>query len=129
MILFEEFRLENSTNCKHDWLEIVDVDERILLKKSCGDTIPTVKLSYKNVTVRFHTDDSDTDKGFKYSWWTCVEGGQEPTASTTVKPERSERSCRGTITEMDCCETALDGQCGYGEGDCDADEQCAGDLR
>ena len=134
-ILFEDFRLENSTNCQNDWLEIVETNsiaEEILLVKHCGDTIPTVKLSNKNavVTVSFHADDSNTDKGFKYSWWTGVEGGKEPPPpSTTVKPEGSKRFCGGTITEMDCCKTALDGKCGYGEGDCDADEQCAGDLR
>ena len=81
------------------------------------------------VNVRFHTDESDTDKGFKYSLWSVVADGEEPTANTTTQPEANERFCGGTITEMDCCEAALDGQCGYGQGDCDADEQCAGDLR
>ena len=81
------------------------------------------------VTVRFHTDESDTDKGFKYSWWRVVDGEEEPTANTTIRPKANERFCGGTIADMDCCKAAPDGKCGYGQGDCDADEQCAGDLR
>merc|ERR1712173_176933 len=40
-----------------------------------------------------------------------------------------DKFCGGTLTEMDCCGADLDRQCGYGQGDCDADEQCAGDLK
>ena len=81
------------------------------------------------VTVRFHTDESDTDKGFKYSWYTGGDGGEEPPTNTAVEPEANTRFCGGTISDMDCCTTALDGKCGYGQGDCDADDQCADDLR
>ena len=89
-----------------------------------------MKLSESNsVTVRFHTDESDTDKGFKYSWWEVDDGSEGPTTTTTVKPEAKERFCGGMATDMDCCDSSEVGKCGYGEGDCDADVECAAHLR
>ena len=128
MITFEEFRLEDSPNCERDWLEIVETNTgTIVLEKKCGDTIPDAVKSNlnSNLIVKFRTDESDTDKGFKYSWWT---GPDQEVPTTNVADEPEPTSCDGTITKMDCCKTALDEKCGYGEGDCDSDEQCAGDL-
>ena len=133
-IIFHDFRLEDSTDCANDWIEIIETDanqeENTLLEKHCGDTIPNVKISNVDtvVTVRFYTDDSDTDKGFNFTWWTGLPFAREPT-TTTVEPDANEIFCGGTVAEMDCCGSAQDDKCGYGQGDCDADEQCAGDLR
>ena len=92
---------------------------------------PTIYLSWPwcSGAVTFHTDSSDTDKGFKFSWYTGDKGGSEAAITTTPKPEYNDKFCGGTLTEMDCCGADLDRQCGYGQGDCDADEQCAGGLR
>ena len=89
----------------------------------------TVIESSNSMTITFNTDGSDTDKGFKFSWYTGGEKGSEAEIITTAKPKYNNQFCGGTLTEMDCCGADLDRQCGYGQGDCDADEQCAPGLR
>ena len=134
-IVFEDFRLEKSPGCENDWLQIEN-SSNILLDKACGD-IEDLAMANKTVidspspmTVTFNTDASGRDKGFKFSWYTGGEGGSEAAiTTTTTKPEVDNKFCGGTLTEMDCCGADLDRQCGYGQGDCDADEQCAGDLK
>ena len=137
-IVFEDFRLESSTDCANDYIEIKDNSGGIVLNRVCGDinnlanmTVIDVSVDKAPLSIEFKTDDSDTDKGFKISWYIGEEGGSEEaiTKTTTITTEENDKFCGGTLTEMDCCGADLDRQCGYGQGDCDANEQCAGDLK
>merc|ERR1712037_442114 len=71
----------------------------------------------------------DTDKGFKFSWYKGDKDGSEEAIIKAPELEEKNKFCGGTLTEMDCCGAAGDRKCGYGQGDCDADEECAEDLR
>ena len=115
---------------------------KMILSPSCGDTIPSVDLSQSNsVTVVFKSDGTDTDKGFNFTWYEVP----SDTITTTTPPLGNEllienlavvgreienpEFCAGTRSDWDCCQPVTGRQCGYGRGDCDADEDCAGDLR
>merc|ERR1712223_188506 len=92
-------------------------------------TMIDVSVDKAPLEVTFNTDGSDTDKGFKFSWYIGDQGGSEANINDTSKPEYNKKFCGGTLTEMDCCGADQDRQCGYGQGDCDADEECAKGLR
>ena len=144
-IVFEDFRLEKSENCANDWIQIKDSSDEFVLSRACGDiydlakmedvkdlgkmTVIDVSVDRAPLDVTFNTDDSDTDKGFKFSWYIGEKEGSEANISDTSKPEYNKKFCGGTLTEMDCCGADQDRQCGYGQGDCDADEECAPGLR
>lgn len=72
---FDEFNLENSTNCSKDYLEIRDGDSSTapLIGRYCGDTIPKTLPSYGDVIyLHFVTDNSDsTSSGFVLSYTTA----------------------------------------------------------
>ena len=134
-IVFDAFRLEPRANksgkCDYDFVRIKDATSgAVLLHKHCGDTIPTVKLSTSNqVKVRFVSDGSNTDRGYSFTWY-LVKDGDITDADLPEPPETEaiDLRCAGTITDTECCSSS-DNKCGEGQGDCDNDADCAGDLR
>ena len=64
-IVFSDFELEKSNDCSADWLQIVDDDGTVLLKKTCGTAKPEkVTSKTKSMKVKFH---SDSTKEYKDS--------------------------------------------------------------
>ena len=65
-LTFESFELEDSTSCKYDWVEVSYGNKS---EKFCGKSIPGPLTSTgPNMTVRMHTDSSQTRTGFKAVW-------------------------------------------------------------
>ena len=67
----DEFKLEESTDCRYDFLEVRDGQHGYsnLLGNFCGTNFPpeiTSKTRY--LWLRFHSDDSIEGKGFKAVW-------------------------------------------------------------
>lgn len=67
----DEFKLEESPDCRFDYLEVRDGQHGYsnLLGNFCGTKFPpeiTSKTRY--LWLRFHSDDSIEDKGFKAIW-------------------------------------------------------------
>ena len=66
---FTAFKIESCSNCDCDHLTITDGDGTILMKKSCGSSMPAEIRSRSNiVNVVFHTDRSGTRSGWSLSW-------------------------------------------------------------
>jgi len=65
---FFEFAIENDASCSYDYVEVLDSDNSQMLKK-CGTTSPgTVTSKGNTMTVKFHSDGTVVDKGFKATW-------------------------------------------------------------
>ena len=132
-ILFKDFRLEPkaiaSDTCEYDWLKITEGDEE-LLPKCCGDTIPDVIFSNsRKVNVTFKSDGNNTDKGFKYHWYSVMKDStvkRKKRNKSRAKIEPSKIRCAGTSGDIECC--SKNEKCGYGEGDCDEDADCENGL-
>jgi len=63
--------IEKHDTCRYDYIMVLDEDGTILLDKTCGKLSTPKKIrlsSTNNVTVKFHTDHSVTDKGFVIVW-------------------------------------------------------------
>merc|ERR1712223_2351263 len=107
-IVFDDFCLENdqlspdtlqsTTDCPHDWVTITETSsEKTLLEKRCGCEefpIPMPLVSRHSrtdsVTVHFHSDSADTNRGFKFRWYAVEESADRPTTTpptTTPEPE------------------------------------------
>ena len=100
----------------------------VLLPKRCGDEIPPVELSTSSsVKVRFVTDGSNTDRGYHFTWYRVLDGDITNLPTTPEPSDPEPLRCAGTITDTECCSSG--NQCGEGQGDCDTDEDCMGDLR
>ena len=100
-----------------------------LLGRRCGYSLPDRILNTRSSTVRvyFKADSSGSLRGFKLVWGE-IKGPAE--ISTTIPPPRPERNCKSLTssqTDLNCC--TEQNPCGYGEGDCDNDDECAGELR
>ena len=66
---FTAFDIEADSTCGDDHLTITDGDGTILMKKSCGSSMPAEIRSRSNiVNVVFHTDRSGTRSGWSLSW-------------------------------------------------------------
>merc|ERR1719237_1573553 len=72
-LTFEFFQLEkdNSTSgqCRFDYVEILESNGKGV--KLCGDDVRSGQKFHsegKEMTVRFHSDESITEKGFKATW-------------------------------------------------------------
>lgn len=63
------FQLENSTDCKNDYLEVRDGKygfNNILKKRFCGSLFPPeIQSKDRHLWLHFHSDDTIEDKGFK----------------------------------------------------------------
>jgi len=65
---FVDFQIEDHSTCGYDFVEVLDSDQRQMMKK-CGSSKPEKVISSANsLTVRFHSDSSVTMKGFKATW-------------------------------------------------------------
>jgi len=63
---FTAFNIEFESTCSYDWVQVLDGDGTMLLKKSCGNEIPDKIESRTNkIVIKFHSDDSKTYSGFK----------------------------------------------------------------
>ena len=74
-LTFEFFQLErdNATSgqCRFDFVEIFESTGRGTYAKLCGDDVKSgqkFQSEGNEMTVRFHSDASVTEKGFKASW-------------------------------------------------------------
>ena len=69
-ISFTDFLLEAKTDCSTaDWVEVLDGDGTVLLKKSCGSTNPgKVTSKTKLCKIKFHSDGTYNYKGFRAEW-------------------------------------------------------------
>merc|ERR1712180_62232 len=106
-IHFTDFDLESASRCQYDYVQIMDEDGTEILARSCGSTKPNDITSITNkVNVTFHSDYSIVKSGFKLTW-------------TAVSPFAG---CDGGDS---CCKNGI---CRAGEGDCDRDSDCHGDL-
>lgn len=63
------FQLENSTDCKNDYLEVRDGKygfNNIIKKRFCGSLFPPeIQSKDRHLWLHFHSDDTIEDKGFK----------------------------------------------------------------
>ncbi|XP_055381621.1 dorsal-ventral patterning protein tolloid isoform X2 [Condylostylus longicornis] len=73
-LFFNDFDVEDSTNCTYDYVEIyagMEDTSGPLHGRYCGDKIPQEIISLSDsLLVRFRTDDSFTSKGFSASYVT-----------------------------------------------------------
>ena len=74
-LTFEDFQLEkdNSTSgqCRFDFVEIFESNGKGIYAKLCGDDVKSgqkFQSEGNKMTIRFHSDRSVTEKGFKASW-------------------------------------------------------------
>merc|ERR1719369_282149 len=69
VITFSDFDLEVERVCSYDWLMIVDGDGSTLLSKTCGSDIPApVRTNTNTAVIIFHSDRSETFRGFNITW-------------------------------------------------------------
>jgi len=65
---FTSFDIEKHTSCIYDYVEVLDSDGSQIMKE-CGHVIPDAVTSKSNtMTVKFHSDNSVTHKGFHAVW-------------------------------------------------------------
>merc|ERR1711962_1073123 len=68
-ITFDDLDIESHASCGYDYVMIKDSNGAALVGKTCGTTKPGVVTSTTNkVEVIFHSDGSETNKGFKLTW-------------------------------------------------------------
>ena len=66
LLTFLSFDIEDAFSCNFDWVEVTygDYSERF-----CGNDLPGPFTSCgSSITVRFHSDGSDTGAGFRAEW-------------------------------------------------------------
>jgi len=65
---FTDFVIEPEDHCSYDYVQVLDSDGKQLIKK-CGSTKPNNVVSTSNtMTVKFHSDNYITAKGFSATW-------------------------------------------------------------
>merc|ERR1712025_41598 len=65
---FTDFVIEPEDHCSYDYVQVLDSDGKQLIKK-CGSTKPAKVVSTGNtMTVKFHSDETVTAKGFSATW-------------------------------------------------------------
>jgi len=68
-ISFDDFEIESHRRCAYDYVMIQDGDGSTVLPKTCGNNKPADVTSRTNkINVIFHTDYSETRRGFKLTW-------------------------------------------------------------
>ena len=64
-IEFKDFNIEDDENCQYDFLKVCDSHNNCG-GKLCGDKLPAaITVATNTATVVFHSDDSETRKGFR----------------------------------------------------------------
>ena len=67
-LTFVDFVIEADDQCGYDYVQVLDSDGSQMIKK-CGSTKPTNVVSTSNtMTVKFHSDDYISAKGFSATW-------------------------------------------------------------
>ena len=65
---FTFMNIESSSNCKYDYVKVLDTDGSQLLKH-CGTHLPDpVTSTGKRITVIFYSDEDTRGKGFHAEW-------------------------------------------------------------
>ena len=133
---FIDFQLEGGPGCPYDYVTITEEFQgatETVLEKTCGPrqqntTFCKIYSKTEEVTVTFKSDDIVTDRGFKLKWAKIssedVPTEDVPDGCTNIA---NSETCTGLDTDFDCCTNQA--PCGYGQGDCDTDSECAGNLR
>jgi len=68
-LTFTDFAVEEESSCGWDWVQVEDGDGTELLGRSCGFQPPAPVVSNTNsITVTFHSDYTDTYRGFSATW-------------------------------------------------------------
>jgi len=66
---FTNIYLEKSDGCVFDWVQVVDGSNgEILMDKTCGIRSTYVYSKNTKIVVKFHSDGSDSDFGFRAEW-------------------------------------------------------------
>ena len=73
--------LPGGPECEYDWVKVMDGNGTELMAKACGSTLPgKVTSKTSTMVVKFHSDESVNDKGFRAQWeevsWTEIPGVQ-----------------------------------------------------
>ena len=137
---FIDFRLEGDEGCSYDYVTITEEVQgaiETILEKTCGPrqqntTFCKIYSKTEEVTVTFKSDEIVTDRGFKLKW-RKISSEDVPTEAATGCTNIGDSvieaggNCNGLDTDFDCCTNQA--PCGYGQGDCDTDSECAGNLR
>ena len=143
-IKFLEFNVNDVQDClqKGHTVKITQLDglgNNILLNKTCGSNIPVPENSTEpEVTLQFASiSDISDDVVSSFKVYVSLIDTKCQLRNSDVKVSSidsngtrfnfTKTNCRGTINDLDCC-TALE-PCGLGEGDCDEDFHCQGELR
>jgi len=112
VITFLDFELEDNPDCSWDWVMIIDGDGSILLPKTCGSDIPSPIRSHTNTAVIvFHSDRSETFKGFNITW-------ESRKLDSTCDP------CSNCNGEQSKCETSSGCTYDASNGICSPDNDC-----
>ncbi|KAH0627493.1 hypothetical protein JD844_003258 [Phrynosoma platyrhinos] len=86
-LLFEDFHLEQYTDCQNDYLEIRQGDsEGELLYRLCGHSAPQEPLliAYPQIWIQFLSNDEITDKGFFIHYSSLACGGVQESQSGII---------------------------------------------
>merc|ERR1711874_41146 len=68
-LVFQDFSLEGSGQCIHDYVKVLDSDDETKLAKLCGDERPKPLQSTGNkMTLEFYSDEDNNKKGFLANW-------------------------------------------------------------
>ena len=67
-LTFTDFAIEDDAECSYDYVQVLDSDGKQLIKK-CGAAKPANVVSTSNtMTVKFHSDETVSAKGFSATW-------------------------------------------------------------
>ena len=74
-IEFTAFDVEFHSTCDYDHVTIKNGDGTTLMGKTCGSSLPAAVTSTSNrVEIYFHTDDGDTESGWRLTWRAVTPG-------------------------------------------------------
>merc|ERR1712168_1594775 len=84
-LVFIQFDLEGPHlgECVHDYVKVIDSDDRTVLATLCGNERPKPLQSQSNkMTVKFYSDESENKQGFQAKW----KGIENPTSGEYKSP-------------------------------------------
>ena len=148
VIRFEAFTVESHSSCNYDYLAVHDgssTSAPMIESKICG-TSPagTRMVSTGNIiTLHFHSDSSRSRSGFQIYTYTGKKADTIPKCYTKiiklsyntvfilflflVSHETPGESCTAQAPlDFSCCSPSS--PCNHGGGDCDVDDDCAGEF-
>ena len=72
---FTAFDVESHSTCRYDYLTIKNGNGTTLMEKTCGSSLPAAVTSTSNIVeIYFHTDDRDTESGWRLTWRAVTPG-------------------------------------------------------